>query len=141
MVALTFQVTPEGRLPEGIKDTLKRLIPEWAGKKLTMTLVPYKKRASNSQREYYFAVIVPAWQTILHETQDEYYDKDEAHDYLMEEIGGWFKPLKKGEKHPKRRSYMDFTTEECERHHALCRAKAAEEGYQIEEPNEMSMNT
>lgn len=139
MISLTFQVTPEGKLPVGVKETLARMIPEYAGKAMNMTFGLAKKGSSNSQREYYFAVIVPAWQKILHEASDHHWDKDDTHHYLMTEVGGWLKEpvMIHGMKYTRRRSYNDLTTIEAERHHALCRAKAAEEGYDIQEPNEM----
>ena len=132
----TFSFVSDGTIPEGIRRKIGDVVRENVGTHFQLTLAKKEKNSSTSQREYYFAVIVPAWQKILQDANDEYWDKDDTHDFLMEEIGGWFKPLKKGQKHPSRRSYKKLTTAEAEKHHALCIAAAAQEHVIIPMPNE-----
>lgn len=130
------------QLPVKIQRELEEVAASLAGKRVTLKLGESKRYSSQSQREYYFAVIVPAWQKLLHQATDKHWDKDKAHDYLMREIGQWFEEgaMVFGNPYAPRRSYMDLSVEECERHHTLCRARAAEEHIQIPEPNEIPID-
>lgn len=59
MTTLTFFILPDGKLPHGIKDTLARLIPSMAGKKVNLSLIEAKEKRSLDQNSYYWGVIVP----------------------------------------------------------------------------------
>lgn len=130
----TFQ--SEGRVPNEISMVIRDAVFAAKGQRLTLTLAKAKKYSSDKQCKYYFGIIVPAWMKILAQANDEYWSDEETHDYLMEEIGGWFKPKKRGQNRPIRRSYRDLSTQETEDHHMLCIKAAAEEHIIIPLPNE-----
>lgn len=138
MSSWTFTVTPEGKLPIGIKETLLRVIPTLAGKRMTMSLNIAKKYSSDPQRAYYFGVIVPRIQGLLLTQGGKYIDDDDIHSWLMWNVGKWVKEkdMGRGEKMLLRRSYTDLSTVEAEEHHTKCRKWAAERGCDIPEPNE-----
>lgn len=129
-------VQVDGTIPTGIRLAIAGWISQFPMREIVISIAEPKRQGSGKQRKYYFTVIVPVWMEILATANDEYYDKDAAHDHLMEEVGQWYKPLKKGQKKPVRRSYEDLDKQEREKHHTLCRMAAAKEGYDIPEPNE-----
>lgn len=56
---MSFYITPEGKLPIGIKETLARVFPSYAGKKLRLSIVEAKDKRSLDQNAYYWVAIVP----------------------------------------------------------------------------------
>lgn len=58
-IAFTAGIAEDGRLtPEAVTETKDRLA-RWAGKKVTVTVQPYRKIRSLSQNAWYWGVIVP----------------------------------------------------------------------------------
>lgn len=121
-----------------ISLAVRDLVAGARGEKIKLTLAKAKRSSTNAQREYYFAVIVEAWQYLLREATGRFWDKDDTHHFLMTEIGQWFKEPETvmGREIRRRRSYRDLSVEETEEHHTKCRARAAEEGVDIPEPGE-----
>lgn len=132
---LTFYVTDKGLLPESIRGTLKRVVPTYAGKKVQLTIEEYRDTASDAQRKYYFKVIVPAY--IKHFGGE--CSKEQMHNSMMREIGGfsneYVNPFT-GESDEGRKSFNDLTKAQAEGYFTLCRKWAAENGFDIPEPNE-----
>ena len=59
MPTYTFIVQPDGKLPIGMKETLGRVIPSYAGKKVRLGLEEARDKRSLDQNAYYWAAIVP----------------------------------------------------------------------------------
>lgn len=53
-------VGKDGKLPEGIRQTLANIIPSYAGKQITLTIAEKKEKRSLDQNSYYWVAIVPA---------------------------------------------------------------------------------
>lgn len=134
-----FFVSPEGKLPQGIKETLARVIPTFAGKKVRLTLEEAKPHSSDPQRRYYFGVIVESIQEMFKDA-GTVISKDEMHEWLKANVGKLYKEVitPDGEVTYILGSYNDLTTSECESYHTQCRAWAAERGCDISEPNELN---
>lgn len=138
MTKLFCKIGDDGKLPIGTKETLARLIPQYAGKPLSIMLEETKDTASDRQRRYYFGVIVPAFQQYFAD-QGQRYDKDNLHDAMMRNIGGFNNPFVNpftGEPDDGRKSYNDLTKAQAEGFHTLCRKWLAEKGVDCPEPNE-----
>lgn len=138
MTTLTFQITSEGRLPDGIRSTLARVIPTYIGKTVELILNEYRPKSSDKQRAYYFSVIIKAFQDYFHK-KGTWYDTDDLHDMMMREIGGFKNPYVNpftGEPDSGRTSYKKLTKPQCEGYHILCRQWLAEHGVDCPEPNE-----
>lgn len=134
-----FKITEEGKLPEGIKATLARVIPEYAGKTVELELKEWKPTSSAKQLKYYCAVIVEAFQAHFHKA-GKWHEKDDLHDDMMRTIGGFSNHRVNaltGEPDDGRLSYKRLTTGQAEGYHTLCRQYGAER-YQLNilEPNE-----
>ena len=130
-----FKVLDNGKLPDGIKKTLANVIPTYAGKYMKLTIEEKRESPSDRQRRYYFKVIVPAFMKHF----DNGLNKDQMHDSMMRVIGGfnnaYVNPFT-GEEDAGRKSYNDLTSAQAEGYHTLCRKWAAENGFDIPEPNE-----
>jgi hypothetical protein len=59
MNTYSFCVLENGKLPEGIRNTLANIFPSYAGKRLKMTISEYKEKRSLDQNAYYWSGIVP----------------------------------------------------------------------------------
>ena len=80
MRPFSFVVGDDGKLPPGIRETLQRIIPTLAGKRVTLEIKEHKE-SSDPQRRYYFAVIVPAVQAMFEDAGTRL-DEDEMHEWL-----------------------------------------------------------
>lgn len=135
---LTFRVLDDGKIPSGIRHTLSLLFPAYAGKVLRLSISEAKETASDKQRRYYFGVIVEAFVDYF-QSQGKNYTKDNLHDAMMRNIGGFNNPFVNpftGEEDAGRASFNDLTTAQAEGYFTLCRKWAAEKGFDIPEPNE-----
>jgi len=54
---IDFCITPEGKLPEGAKKALMHIVPQFADKRVTMTIDIYKDKRSNKQNAYWFTML------------------------------------------------------------------------------------
>lgn len=59
MPTYVFMLENDGKLPVGIRETLVRILPGYAGKKIRMTIEEAKTKRSLNQNDYYWAAIVP----------------------------------------------------------------------------------
>ncbi len=138
MLPLNAVVSDKGTLPPYISEQAKAIISRLAGKHIKIKIWESQNTASTSQREYYFAVIVPAY--IKHfALEGKTFDKEQMHDSMMRFIGGFSNPYVNpftGEPDAGRLSYNDLTVSQCEGYHVLCRKWAAENGFDINEPNQ-----
>lgn len=57
---LSFYILESGKLPEGIKATLARVIPTLAGKKVKLELVEADDKRTLSQNAFYWTAIIPS---------------------------------------------------------------------------------
>lgn len=138
MRPLFFKVLEGGKLPEGIKQNLLTLLPPLAGKEVYLTIEEKKDTSSDRQRRYYFGVIVPAYQEYF-AGLGQHYDKDNLHDAMMRNIGGFNNPFVNpftGDEDQGRMSYNELAKIQVEGYHELCRVWLAEKGIQIPLPNE-----
>jgi len=60
MAKYSFYVSPDGKLPIGIKETLAKVIPLFAGKKVHLELEEAEDKRSLNQNDFYWSVIIPA---------------------------------------------------------------------------------
>lgn len=131
-------VSAEGRLPgilgERARDVLKKL----SGQPIHFVIEEQKRYSTNPQRQYYFAVIVTAFQEYF-SSHGKWYDKEDLHAMMMTEIGELWKEEPNpftGEMEKKRQSYNSLSVQDAEIYHTKCRAEAASRGFDIPEPNE-----
>lgn len=85
MKRLSFLVTEDGKLPEGIKSTLKWVIPSFAGKKVELSIGEAKDKRSLDQNAYYWTVVVPHVQKVRLENGDPV-TEDTVHEDLLFEF-------------------------------------------------------
>lgn len=138
MTTLTFCLLETGRLPQGIKETLARIFPALAGKKIRLIIEEDGETSSDKQRRYCRGVIVPAFMDYFAK-QGKHFDNDTMHDQMMRVIGGFSNPYVNaftGEPDEGRLSYNKLTKAQTEGYHTLCRKWAAEKNFDIPEPNE-----
>lgn len=133
-----FRVLDNGKLPSGIRETLAKLIPTYAGKHMKLTLTEAGNTASDRQRRYYFGVIVKSF--VEHFSgKGETYTKEQMHNCMMRSIGGFSNPFVNpftGEPDEGRKSYNELTKAQAEGYHVLCLKWGAENGFQIPMPDE-----
>ena len=131
--------TSEGIAPAHIRRQIADAIRANTGKNLVLTLQVAKKYSSDPQRQYYFAVIVEQIAAMFQHFTGYYWDKEETHEWLMENVGEYFEIRNdiKGKPRRIRRSYKDLSTIEAEEYHMKCRAFAAQYQVDILEPNEV----
>jgi hypothetical protein len=135
---LSFYVGDDGKLTEDSRKTCANKIASFAGKKIHITIEESVEFSSESQREYYFAVIVPAFAQHF-ASKGQIFDKDQMHDSMMRGVGGFSNPYVNpftGEPDGGRKSYTRLTKTQAEGYHTLCRKWAAENGFDVPEPNE-----
>lgn len=138
MNPLNFMVQDDGKLTDGSRQVCANVISSFAGKHITIEIAEKKDTSSSRQRRYYFGVIVPAFQQYFADQGTEY-DKDNLHDSMMRNIGGFNNPFVNpftGEPDEGRKSYNDLTKAQTEGFHTLCRKWLAEKGVDCPEPNE-----
>lgn len=99
----------DGKLPEGIKKTLARIFPSFAGKKISLSIAEAKERRSLDQNAYYRGVVLPHVRSMMYEAGDAR-SIDEWHETLLQA----FSPLAEikdlnGDRflHPKRTHLMN----------------------------------
>lgn len=109
---LTFIIPADGKLPEGIRATLQRLIPTFAGKKMTLELREWKEKRSLDQNAYYRGVVLPHVRMVMFESGDA-----NTVEYWHEVLLSSFAPMVdvvniRGEvtKQPQRTHLMDVQT-------------------------------
>lgn len=138
MQPINAVVSPEGKLPPYVSKLAQERISALAGRHIKIKIWEAQKTASESQREYYFAVIVPAYVNHF-ALEGKRFDKEQMHDSMMRFIGGFSNPYVNpftGEPDAGRLSYNDLTVAQCEGYHTLCRKWAAENGFDIPEPSQ-----
>lgn len=142
MMAKYFEATcivdDNGRIPLLISQRVSAAFKSVRGQAVHIVIEPPKRYSTNSQRQYYFGVIVKSFQDYFL-SHGQWHDKDELHDMMMKHIGHlWIEEPNPftGEITKKRRSYNALSTQEAEVYHMQCRAEAASRGIDIDEPNE-----
>lgn len=85
---LTFFVTAEGKLPIGIKTAMAKIVPNFAGKKVRLSIGEAKEQRSLNQNSYYRGVVLPHVRYAMGEEGDMR-SMDTWHEILIEE----FSPL------------------------------------------------
>lgn len=132
-------VDATGRFPIYVGERVRDVLKARAGHEIHFVIEDPKRYSTNPQRQYYFGVIVTAFQEYF-AAAGQWYDKEDLHDMMMKEVGKlWIE-----EPNPftetidkKRRSYNSLSTTEAENYHTQCRAEAARRGFDIPEPNEI----
>ena len=137
---MKYEITSEvkqGRLTRN-RSTLKKVLEQFEGKVIVMTIQKKKKQRSSPQNKYYWGVIIPTWQDLLYDEWGEYYTKEQTHEFLKvnfncedvvnEDTGEVLKRIK---------STTENSTTDMEIYHDICRKKAFEFfGAVIPLPNE-----
>lgn len=59
MSTYTFHMLDNGKMPEGMRATLSRIFPSYAGKKISLSIREAKEKRSLDQNSYYRGVILP----------------------------------------------------------------------------------
>lgn len=85
MTTYTFCILPDGRLPVGIKETLARVFPSFAGKKVRLSLSEAKEKRSLDQNAYYWVAIVPHVRHVRFEMGDPL-SIDQVHEDLLSQF-------------------------------------------------------
>jgi hypothetical protein len=62
MDSRSFSFMSDGKVPLSISMAIKEAVAAAKGQRLKLTLSKAKKYSTDPQRQYYFAVIVKAWQ-------------------------------------------------------------------------------
>lgn len=136
-----FVVGNDGILPVYGRELCARTIAKFAGQYIHITIEPAKEYSSDSQRRYYFDVIVGAYMEYFAK-QKQFYTKDEMHDIMMRSVGGFSNPYVNpitGEPDQGRISYNKLTKGQAEGYHELARAWLATKGVQIPLPKEKEL--
>lgn len=142
MQPLNYKLDQSGILPKIGRMQCADRIKSLAGKHIKIKIWEAEDEASESQREYYFAVIVPAFMRHF-AAEDKCFDKTQMHDSMMRAIGGFSNPYVNpftGEPDSGRKSYTALTKKQVEGYHTLCRQWAAEHDFDIPEPNETNQH-
>lgn len=79
---LSFYVLETGKLPEGIKATLARVIPTFAGKKVRLVIEEAKEKRSTDANRYYWGVLVEEVRK-FHLEQGHAISPDDCHEELL----------------------------------------------------------
>lgn len=82
MPSYSFIVTPEGKLPQGIKTTLASLIPAFAGKKMRLTIEEAKDKRNLGQNSLYRGYVLPHLRMAMFQDGDAR-SLDEWHEVLL----------------------------------------------------------
>lgn len=85
MTTYTFCILPDGRLPVGIKETLARVFPSFAGKKVKLSIAEAKEKRSLDQNAYYWVAIVPHVRHVRFEMGDPL-SIDQVHEDLLSQF-------------------------------------------------------
>lgn len=85
MTTLTFCMMPDGKLPIGIRESLAKLFPPLAGKKLRLTIDEAREKRSLDQNAYYWAAIVSHVRQVRFDNGDPV-SEDKCHEDLLEEF-------------------------------------------------------
>lgn len=93
MSELCFTVLDSGILPDGIRATLARIFPGYAGQRLRMTIEVAKEKRSLSQNSYYWTAIVPHVRKVRADLGDPISIQAVHEDLLAE-----FAPIKQSKK-------------------------------------------
>lgn len=82
---LTGTIDDNGQAHIYRRKELEQWFLDNKGKQFTMTVARKKKKRSNDQNEYYWAVVVPMVQAAMNEYGSDY-SKQETHEYLKKEF-------------------------------------------------------
>jgi hypothetical protein len=134
-------VDGDGKPNEQIRNAVRDRFAELDGEPITLEINPCKETTSDKQRRYYFKIVVPAFIKHFAERKESplRFDTDTMHDQMMRAVGGFSNPYVNaftGEPDAGRISYNKLTTAQCEGYHTLCRKWAAENKFNVPEPNE-----
>ncbi len=137
MATLSFQMMPDGKLPVGIRETLARSLPSFAGKRVRFTFEEAKKVRTLKQNRFYFGPMINAVRLWLLDNGAVFSAAD-VHEYL------WRNVLKEtemvvmpdGSHFERRLSSKDSTTAQWEKRMDIIRAWGAERGLELPFPGE-----
>lgn len=85
MITYTFCMLENGKLPLGIKETLARILPSFAGRKVKMSIAEAKEKRSLDQNAYYWVAIIPHIRQVRFDAGDPV-TLDQCHEDLLEEF-------------------------------------------------------
>jgi hypothetical protein len=75
----------DGKMPIGMRETLARIFPTFAGKKIKLSISEAKEKRSLDQNSYYWAAIVPHVRQVRFDMGDPV-SLDECHEDLLTEF-------------------------------------------------------
>jgi hypothetical protein len=64
------------------RNAIKKVIEQFEGKTILLTIKLNRKQRSNNQNNYYWGVIIPIWKDILLKEWGDFYSSQETHDFL-----------------------------------------------------------
>ena len=76
-----ISLVENGRLKSN-RGVISRVIEQFNGKEISITIKLNRKRRSGKQNSYYWAVIVPIWKDILYNEWGEFYSSADTHEFL-----------------------------------------------------------
>jgi hypothetical protein len=85
MTTYTFCMNEDGKMPVGIKETLARLFPSLAGKKIRLSIEEAKDKRSLDQNAYYRGFVLTHVRHVRLENGDPV-SLDQAHEDLLEQF-------------------------------------------------------
>jgi len=125
LIEITSQVVG-GKLKRNRK-LLTDAVASFEGKTITITLKQKRTQRSSSQNAYYFGVIIPIWQNLLHDEWGEFYSIKETHEFLKYNCNYREKiNTETGEILRVSKSTTENTTTDQEEFHEQCRRLAKE---------------
>lgn len=84
MTTLYFKMLDNGKLPESIKQNLIDVLPEYAGKEISITIQEKKKKRNLDQNSYYWYQIIPHVREVRFSNGDPTTDEAVHEDLLTE---------------------------------------------------------
>lgn len=85
MATYTFCMMNDGKMPIGVKETLARIFPTFAGKKVKLSISEAKEKRSLEQNSYLYGVIEPHVRFVRAEMGDPV-SLDQVHEDLLTEF-------------------------------------------------------
>ena len=139
MPTISCFVQSNGTITDGARKDCATAISKFPNEHINITIEKKVEYSSESQREYYFAVIVEAFINHFAQNEKKIFNKEQMHDSLMRAVGGFSNPYVcpfTGEPDAGRISYTKLTKSQTDGYHTLCRQEAAIRKFDIKEPNE-----
>lgn len=127
----------QGKLPAQFRADVARVLRQFEGKVITLSISEAKKKRTGQQNRFYFGVVLPIAVQLFHELAGETHP-DFVHLYLKGKVGGMIQSVRlpDGTWNQMVTSSTDLSTQQWEDWLEKIRAWAGEYGCVIPFPNE-----